>query len=303
LAFALLFLLAACDGGNRERALSRLERLAFVPAGSCVLFAGTSHAVDCSTDRPLLVDRFEVTQREWLEWLDELPADDPAQKCLEFWNRTGPTYPATGMNLAEARAFAADQGMRLPTAREWIRIAAGSRAQYWPWGSPRRSVSNTLELGLERPAPVGTFEAGRTSAGVYDMVGNAAEWVVDRITGSAQAGEGPAQDDRVWVMGGGYLSYKRETYGFDPQTEQVVFNARLTDPRARSEEVGLRLVADAESWLPLGASAWGDDGAARARLRAVGRSWGRGAVPLLRRLAEEEGAPPALVQLLAGAEE
>lgn len=332
LASTLLILLVGCDGGDQERALSRLERLALVPAGSCVLFAGTSNAVDCSTDRPLLVDRFEVTRAEWEEWLDGVPEDHAAWSSLELWPgepaRSEPTYPATGMALAEARAFAGDQGMRLPTAREWIRVAAGSRAQYWPWGSPRRSVSNTLELGLLRPAPVGTFEGGRTSRGVYDLVGNAAEWVPDGIFGAeppywefgrgllntlrylAAWGAGlvepqglPPGEDRVWVMGGGFLSHKRETYGFDFQTDQVVYNARLVDPGDRSSEVGFRLVADAEEWLPIDASSWGDDEAARERLRAVGRSWGRRAVPLLRRLVERGDASPALAFLLAGAEE
>ena len=61
-----------------EPALGRLERLAFVPAGTCILLQETLR-VDCSTDRPLLVDRFEVTRREWSAWLGEEGIDlDPA---------------------------------------------------------------------------------------------------------------------------------------------------------------------------------------------------------------------------------
>jgi hypothetical protein len=39
----------------------------------------------------------------------------------------------------------------------------------------------------------------------------------------------------------------------------------------------------------------------RARLKAVGRSWGRGAAPLLERLAAEQDAPRGLAALLEGA--
>src|SRR6185295_18284062 len=97
------------------------------------------------------------------------------------------------MTLPEARAFADSRGMRLLTAREWIRIACGTRALPYPWGGTEASsVANTLNLGVGRPLPVGTFEQGRTPLSTYDMAGNVWEWVEEPILqpDAASSGEG-----------------------------------------------------------------------------------------------------------------
>ena len=294
-----------------EPALGRLERLAFVPAGTCILLQETLR-VDCSTDRPLLVDRFEVTRREWSAWLGEEGIPGDGRVALEYWPDDAPTHPATGMTLEEARAFAASQGMRLPTAAEWIRVAVGTRAQKWPWGPfPARSVTNTLALRLRRLAPVGSFEGGRTSLGVYDLLGNAAEWV-DGVLGRPDEWvenvipdpDPQKKDLRVWAIGGSYLSHKRPTYTTEKgDTPRVVFNAALLDPRTRASDVGFRVVEDAEAWLRAHLASLPEDVATRARLVAIGGRWGRPALPLLRRHAAEAEAPAALADLVAGAEQ
>ncbi len=331
----------ACDGGGEERALSRLERLVFVPAGSCVLMSETSSPVDCSTQTDLLVERFEVTREEYRAWLDGGQAPPEARECLRFWNEasTG-SEPATGMTLAEGAAFAASQGMRLPTAREWIRLTVGTRRQFFPWGpSARESVANTLDLKLERLAPVGTFEAGSTASGIYDLLGNAAEWTSDAIgpavvdvaagrtwefswrvfeplrlyrfleqvavwaSNASRPLVGVLEDDRTWALGGSYLTRRREVYRYDAESEgQVAFNARQLDPRHRGRDLGLRLVVDAEEWLRSEARSWPPGRELGARLELTGRAWGSGAVPLLERLAAEEGAPEGLAALLRGAQ-
>lgn len=297
-ALALVLGLGACGGAPEPERLQRLERLVFMPAGSCVLFAGTPGEIDCSGERPLLVDRFEVTRREWEKWTAGDEVDAPGLAARGFWRGECPDCPATGMTLDEASAFAADQEMRLPTAAEWVRAAAGSRAQAWPWGPyPVRSAANTLELGLDRLAPGGSFDSGRTSLGIHDLLGNAAEWVLGRLDPLAGS---TGDEDRAWAMGGSYRRYKRETYrpGDDGSPR---FNAELLDPRSRSEDVGLRLVADAEDWLRAEAGSWPGHAEARARRVALGQSWGRGAAPLLRRLAAELPEAPGLLDLLEGA--
>lgn len=294
-----------------DRALGRLERLAFVPAGTCILLQDTLR-VDCSTDRPLLVDRFEITRREWSAWLDEGGIPRSGTESLDYWPDDSPTHPATGMTLEEARAFAAGEGMRLPTAPEWIRVAVGTRAQEWPWGPfPARSVTNTLDLRLRRLAPVGSFEAGRTSLGVHDLLGNAAEWVegvvgrpADWVENVDPDPDPTGPDPRVWAIGGSYLSHKRPTYFTQKGgTPRVGFNALLLDPRTRASDVGFRVVEDAEVWLRAHLASLPEGAATRARLMAIGARWGRPALPLLRRLGAEADASPALAALLAGAEE
>lgn len=305
-------LAAACGGGSPWSpggggdSPGRLERLVFVPARACVLLPETERPVDCSNPRALLVDRFEVTQEEWRAWLDGLEPAAEAHACLDFWSGNQPAHPATGMTLGEARDFAAGEGMRLPSAREWVRIATGTRAQYFPWGrGSKESVANTLELRLRALAPVGTFESGATPSGVYDLLGNAREWVLDDLL--------PAESRsplRAWAMGGSFLARKRATYWLDESVDldgdgrsegNTGFNAILLGSRARARDVGLRLVADAEAWLRAEAPGWGTDEATRRRLERIGEGWGSAAIGLLEGLAAEPEAARGLEALLRGA--
>ncbi|MDP6764169.1 MAG: SUMF1/EgtB/PvdO family nonheme iron enzyme [Planctomycetota bacterium] len=278
--------------------LARLERLAFVPAAECVVPGALPPGIDCSNPAPLLVDRFEVTRGEWLAWASTRPRalGSLLTERMEDWADGDLDRPATWMDLAEARAFAAGEDMRLPTAREWVRLAAGTRSQPWPWGTTAAaSVANSMELGLRRLAPVGTFERGCTSGGVHDLIGNAAEWVEGCLGESARP-------DRTWVAGGSFLSHSRPLHAPEPQAPGgVAFCARSVDPAHRGRDLGLRLVVEAEEYLRSRAQAWSALDRADERLQAVGRRWGRPATTLLERLAAEPGAPEGLAALLAGA--
>jgi Sulfatase-modifying factor enzyme 1 len=288
-----LFFASACHDGGEEGAqlLARLERLSFLPAGSCVLPLSPGGGLDCSTPVPLFVDRYEVTRGEWegfrrANQLASLPGSpDP---------RATPRWPAVWMDREEARQYAATQGMRLPTAREWLRVAAGTRAQRWPWSSQdAESVTNTLDLGLARPTDAGSFPLGATSGGVHDLLGNVREWTDGEL--------GPLQDDAAgaWAMGGSFLEHKRPIYQ-SGRVQGPVVCGELVEPGRRSMDTGLRLVADAESYLSTQLGGWQPSTEQRARLVTVGRHWGAAARPLLTELAASDHASPALEALLEG---
>lgn len=269
----------ACGGpsAEEERAIARLERLVFVPPGVCSLGL---EGLDCSNEEALLVDRYEVTQREWLDFLSRRTGVSQGQggRVWSKWQEDSGTLPATFMTQAEALEFASSEGMRIPSNREWLRISAGTRAQPWPWGtSPARSVANTLDLGLPGALGVGTFEAGATPSGVYDLVGNVREWVT-------------VKDEKVnelsSAMGGSWLSHQQPLYDWD-STRGLRTSALEVDPRHRSIDLGMRLTASAERYLRREATSWGSRPGSQARVRAVGERWGRPAVELLQSLADE----------------
>ncbi len=290
-AAALVTLVASCGDGavEGERALRDLEGLAHLPPTRCFYPA---EFLELRTDRDLLVDRFEVTRGAWREWLAAGAAVAP-ELAVEArgWAPETLDWPVSFLTVEEARAFAAWRGMRLPSTEEWILAAGGPRAFRYPWGDiPQTSVANTLELALGRPSAVGTFEAGRSPQGCYDLIGNVWEWTDGSVPSA------PASDRRA-VLGGSYLSWRQPIYGGSTQK----FFARGLDPRTRARDVGLRCAVDAESYLRDRAPEWGTGEAAARRLRAVGRRWGRAALPMLERLAAEPGAHPALGILLDGA--
>lgn len=291
--------LSGCDNGGRGGLdpLRELERLAFVPVGECPV----TPTLVCANEVPLLVDRYEVTRGDWRRW-QSAGEDASARAVIDAWGADTHDLPAGYLNLDEARRYAASRGMRLLSAAEWIRVASGTSRQQWPWGYRAISVANTLELGLRKPAAVGTFEQGSTQLGIYDMLGNVWEWVDERIEAPGFGEPARVADDgRGWVMGGSYLTLQRSLLEpYEPVDEIPVYHAEL-DQRHRAIDIGLRCAAEAETYLVEHAPEWGTDARARERLTAIGASWGQAALPLLDELAARDGAAPGLSWLAEGA--
>jgi len=300
--------MAGCSppvAAGRASGLDELERLAFVGAPLDHYLKVPSADDELAEldifriDEPLLVDRFEVTRGSWLRWLESgaAPTGVRARTRADTWHPDELDRPATFMDLTEARRFAAWRGMRLLTAEEWIAIAVGPATPYpFPWGhGDRAALANTLELGLGRSCKVGTFPAGDSPFGLSDLLGNVWEWT-EGLTPGATADAGV---DFGTAMGGSFLTHKRRIY------EPGRFLARTRHARSRATDLGLRCAVSAEAYLWAHAPEWlsadGSVRAARERLRAIGRRWGRGAIGCLEGLARRDGAPSSLRILLEGA--
>ncbi|MEM7308704.1 MAG: SUMF1/EgtB/PvdO family nonheme iron enzyme [Planctomycetota bacterium] len=302
LAAGVLAFLGACGSGGEDssRALYELERLAFVPPAACTIDGYRPPYHDHSLDAAILVDLYEVTRGDWLRGEVVLP-----EEALAAWDEQTDAqsveWPATWMTRAEAREFARGRGMRLLTAREWIHVALGRRVHAFPYGaSYQEAWANTLDLGLRRPVPVGTFESGRSRAyGAYDLAGNAAEWVDGWVPGYGD------RDERTpgtgCALGGSYNDRLRRTYG-----PSLAFFSVTLDPEHRAADVGLRCAADAREYLWAMAPRWGSGADAERRVRRVAEDWvrsaGRDAVlAVVRELADRDGAPEEIGWLLDGA--
>jgi len=164
----------------------------------------------------LLVGRFEVTRIEF--------GTSTSSKDAEL--------PAAGMTRAEAAAWAAERGMRLPTRAEWIHLRVEGGAV-----SRERGRANTLELGLGRSLPVGAIESGRTGLGGYDFEGNVSEWLADNV----DPGDSAGKDERGALYAGGSFA----TYLVGPREEAL----REAGPNDRASYVGFRVLAEALPWL------------------------------------------------------
>lgn len=128
------------------------------------------------------IDRFEVTNAQYTAFVAATGhasagfADDP-----EF-NRAD--QPVTGVQHADARAFCAWAGKRLPTELEWEKAARGTDGQIYPWGdNPDLSRAH---LTGEAPVSVQAYADDISPYGVRGMAGNVSEWVAD--TRIARAG-------------------------------------------------------------------------------------------------------------------
>ncbi len=294
----------ACgEGGDvapKMSALALIEQFAFVPQGRApITSSAISGANQISIDEALLVGMYEVTRAEFSAYIESASAthDPLLVQHIERWAASDDTLPATFVTRDEALDYTRWAGVRLLNSTEWLFCAISPRALAYPWAdSWQQGRANTLDLGLWPYAPtrVGTFEGGSTATHLYDMLGNVWEWVTH------EAGGAPGNADSATAFGGSYLTYKREI-----QREGSFFVQTLSAGERR-EDLGFRVCAPARDWLGAHVAELADSPEVRARLRAVGRRWGPGAVPLLGdlvRASPTAGERDALEAILSGARE
>ena len=219
------------------------ERMVMVPGGKFGL-----QSYDRPTDATVLlddflIDRFEVSNREFKEFLDA-----GGYVKMEFWNYpilrngkplgreqaigelkdltglAGPRnwrggtypegrgdYPVTYITWYEAAAYASFRGKRLPTIFEWEKAARGEMKVYRglvaPWGLLQGGdLAWRANFESGGPAPVSSFQFGMSPFGAYQMAGNVREWCLNEY-------------DRGFVAAGGSWNdpaYRFGSYGAIP---------------------------------------------------------------------------------------
>jgi formylglycine-generating enzyme required for sulfatase activity len=138
-------------------------------------------------------------------------------------------HPVVLVTRADAAAFCARLGARLPTSAEW---SAAAGAATWPWGDafePERC--NCAEAGWGWTTPVRAHPAGASPCGAEDLAGNVWEWVADTRA-----------DGWGVLRGGSYLD-----------TAHGVASARElpADPARATATTGFRIAIDPrrEHWI------------------------------------------------------
>ena len=187
--------------------------------------------------------------------------------CNERYDDRG-DHPINCVMWEQARAYCEEVGKRLPSEAEWEFAARGSDGRKFPWGDEAPTARHLNACGLEciawrvsagldeggtlyaeddgfpATAPVGSFAAGKTQAGLLDMVGNVFEWTADPFApypgSDAKAPEG---DSRV-IRGGAFNSTEIE------HTDPSLRYPQAAD--AYSHGVGFRCAS-----APLGGDAQG----------------------------------------------
>lgn len=147
-------------------------------------------------------------------------------------------HPVNCVSWHQAAAFCEWKGGRLPTEEEWEYAARGSDGRVYSWGDavPDSERMNgcgkecvgwreSVELSANPPlydaddgfigtAPVASFPAGKTQAGLFDMAGNVFEWTqseflpFDEATRLAEAAKAdPSAPKKRVIRGGAFNSF------------------------------------------------------------------------------------------------
>jgi formylglycine-generating enzyme required for sulfatase activity len=179
------------------------------------------------------MDKHQVAVGQYARFLEathqERPADWTAMNKPAYQNR-----PITNVDWAEADTYCKWAGKRLPTEAEWEKAARGTDGRTYPWGNepPTRFHANAgKEVFSNRGTltPVGTFEAGKSPYGIYDMAGNVWEWVSDWYdqdyykSGPVQNPPGPRKGDYKVVRGGSWGSGADGLRAADRETHLLSF--------------------------------------------------------------------------------
>jgi formylglycine-generating enzyme required for sulfatase activity len=229
--------------GDLEKAFFDMVR---VPGGSFTAGAvpqdrkaGKKEAPRAAQVGDFLMDRYPVTNVLFRAYLEETGAPpDSYPPYIDHPAYGAPSQPVIGVSLEEAARFAewvsarAGKKKRLPTEDEYERAARGGADAVFPWGdqSPASAVlANYNGNGrFDGTSPVGSFEGGRNSLGLYDMAGNVWEWTTTPAD-AASGGSGSI------VKGGSWM---------DGPNELRVSNRKSLDPSKEYSDVGFRLVME-----------------------------------------------------------
>jgi formylglycine-generating enzyme required for sulfatase activity len=147
------------------------------------------------------IDQFEVTNGQFAAFLNDMgnqteggapwldAGDENVRLALQggTWqliDRAFSDHPVTEVTWYGARAFCAWREGRLPTEAEWEKAARWDpdtgESSLYPWGIELPGATLANHSGnVGKTTSIGSYPGGVSPSGVYDMAGNAFEWVAD----------------------------------------------------------------------------------------------------------------------------
>jgi formylglycine-generating enzyme required for sulfatase activity len=207
--------------------------MALVPGGDFTM-GSTMSADEMPVHRVYLnafnMDKYHVTVGQYAKYLEATDKEAPPE--WDIMNQ--PQHqkrPVVNVSWFDAATYCKWAGKRLPTEAEWEKAARGTDGRLYPWGNeaPTRLHAN---FGKKQWAnhmalvPVGMFEMGKSPYGIYDMAGNAWEWVNDWYDhdyykkSPTKNPQGPTTGKSKVVRGGNWLyvqEFLRSSFRFNAE--------------------------------------------------------------------------------------
>ena len=213
------------------------------------------------------MDKYEVTIGDYGQCMSAGGCPAAAPLYQDFSN---PKQPITGGNWYAAEAYCSWRGKRLPTEAEFELAARGPEGEKTPFGNDLVSCENAVikdergrSCGITKRGAspekgkvllVGSRAAGRY--GIFDLVGNAEEWVADWWSPSwASCGEaclginpkGPCGGGAAPCKGHSNKTVRGGSWYWGPECATGIRRRRHVASNSPPHHFGFRCAADAGS--------------------------------------------------------
>lgn len=161
--------------------------MVYIPAGKFIMGSDAGE----NNERPAhpvyldayWIDQTEITNAIYLVCVEAGDCPPPPERTY----LDDPAYadhPVVYVDWDAAQKYCQQIGGRLPTEAEWEKAARGPSTSSgtgltYPWGEEIDCDKANYGRCVDDTTPVGSYEAGRSPYGLYDMAGNVWEWTSD----------------------------------------------------------------------------------------------------------------------------
>jgi formylglycine-generating enzyme required for sulfatase activity len=214
---------------------------------------GDTHPAHDVSLNDFYIDIYEVTNASYAACVNAGVCSPPgyldsATRESYYGNPEFDNYPVIQVTWQMAQTYCQWRGGSLPSEAQWEKAARGGLVQKpCPWGVLTPVCQDGLAHGARFDDNAACNEADTTRVGsyspngfgLYDMLGNVAEWVLDWYSATYYAKSplenplGPESGEMRIVRGGSWLDYQEYLRNYA---------RRPVEPGAASNDIGFRCV-------------------------------------------------------------